>query len=1286
MSCSTGQDVVVQLHSSIPSRITMSRRMNDLAQQLGKAGENVCKALKLEVIVATNRAIIDNQATGTNPRETTSRMIERVYGRNQERNNLVNMLVGDETANKTLSVIAVVGHGGVGKTTLARLVYNDQSVKTHFKLQMWVTVSHSFDVQRLTQEILESACSGCNQGTIKNLDTLQNVLEKNLESKRFLLILDDLWEDEDSNHWKLLLAPLKNNLTKGNVILATTRKPGVAKLDCVINSINLDGLEESEYWSLFKDCTFSNEMHEGYSNLEYIGRDIARKLKGNPLAAKTVGALLRRNLDQRHWMNVLEREEWKHEDSEHGIMPALRISYEYLPFHLQRCFSYCALFPKDYEFRQDELVNIWLAQGLLHVGGKKMEEVGKKYLDDLVCSGIFQKFDSKYLLHDLLHDLAQNVSSEECLSVDNGGIHAILQTTRHLSIITKLLYEPDDTDNGISVSNSFEKELIKVKKHLESATLSTLIFIGHKDPTDRDTLKKIWSTFKDVNGLRVLRLHPIPNTQPLLSNLLNFSHLRYLQLCSNYSSKSLPPEICRLYHLQVLNVFEWLNLEEIPNNFNNLINLRHFIVQKRDLHSLIAGVGKLTHLQELKIFRVRKEREFAIGQLRELNELGGELRIGNLENVKSTEEAKGAILIEKASLNSLYLSWDVGHASDAHVLKGLQPNPNLKNLTITGYGGVTSPKWLTSKYVPTYFEYVHLEKCLAWEILPPLGQLPFLKRLELISMSSISEIGPHLYGCGQYMAFQCLKVLILKDLPKLAKWVWTDQCCNLTALSELSVINCPELDLQLSDCASGAEFNDRFPHLLELWISECPQLLKLSSLPSNEKMSIIYTQNAGSFEQLDLIKSELFILGPNNPWAWSMINFHYLRTITLLEIRSNKYSLPWENLCSLVCLQKLCFKHSAVLFSLPNKMPDDERCLPLMSVKKLSFKSCFITGKDLSWMLLHMPMLSHLWIDQCCGINSIKVVTKMSEPKLIEPVCTLREDHGLLQIPSSLTSLLKVYIRNSPDMVFACRGGLSGLVTVQKVEITNCNKLLSSMVFQQPLSKAYLLPPELQVLELDNAPEGTPLLLKGLTTLTKLGVFDSPELISLDLTSCVALEELVLRDCQGLASVKGPKSLAHLKHLIVESCPGFANAWISVLEPGFSMALEQLTTDTTAVLAIPICKQLTSLQHLTFDNDSTRSAEVADLIEEQEEALQLLTSLKVIEFDSCPNLQHFPAKLHLLPSVEKLIIYNCKNIQSLPVDGLPKSLRSVEVNHCGERVEKMFKEYGKEWKDKRLQG
>jgi hypothetical protein len=156
--------------------------------------------------------------------------------------------------------------------------------------------------------------------------------------------------------------------------------------------IQLEGLEPKEYWSLFLACVFDEtNQQRNNENLLEIGEKIVEKLKGSPLAAKTVGSLLRKKLTVDLWTRVLESREWESQTGDHDIMPALKLSYDYLPFQLQQCFSSCALFPEDYKFGCEELIHFWIGLDILHPGhmSKRIEDIGRDNLIDLVNYGFF---------------------------------------------------------------------------------------------------------------------------------------------------------------------------------------------------------------------------------------------------------------------------------------------------------------------------------------------------------------------------------------------------------------------------------------------------------------------------------------------------------------------------------------------------------------------------------------------------------------------------------------------------------------------------------------------------------------------------------------------------------------------------------------------------------------------------------------------------------------------------------------------------------------------------------
>jgi hypothetical protein len=224
-------------------------------------------------------------------------------------------------------------------------------------------------------------------------------------------------------------------------MLITTRSQKVADKVGTTDPIALEGLKDEVFWNFFKLCVFEpGRSNNNDPKLDRIGRSIVPKLKGSPLAAKTLGRILRMNLQEEHWNTVLESELWtlKQEDTE--ILPALRLSYMYLPFHLKRCFSLCALYPKGYKFQKAALAEIWVAEGFVEPEGDiPVQDIGCQYFNDLLYRSLFQKVQGGYLIHDLLHDMAQKVSEFDCFIVKRrSDFQNIPPNVRHLSIVSSM--------------------------------------------------------------------------------------------------------------------------------------------------------------------------------------------------------------------------------------------------------------------------------------------------------------------------------------------------------------------------------------------------------------------------------------------------------------------------------------------------------------------------------------------------------------------------------------------------------------------------------------------------------------------------------------------------------------------------------------------------------------------------------------------------------------------------------------------------------------------------------
>jgi hypothetical protein len=248
-----------------------------------------------------------------------------VYGRVAEKRSIKKCMLED--ISDGVRVLPIVGIAGIGKTALAQFVYNDQEVGTQFQHRIWVWVSRNFDEVRLTREMLDFVCQERHEG-ISSFAKLQEILKSHVNSKRLLLIFDDVWDDMKDSRWEKLLAPFISGQGTVVVVLVTTRSLSVAKRLGTLKPVKLGALEHDDFLLLFKSCAFGDGNYEGPSKLITIGLKIAEKLKGNPLAAVSAAALLKECLTVDHWSNILQKEDWKSLGLVEGIMPALKITYD----------------------------------------------------------------------------------------------------------------------------------------------------------------------------------------------------------------------------------------------------------------------------------------------------------------------------------------------------------------------------------------------------------------------------------------------------------------------------------------------------------------------------------------------------------------------------------------------------------------------------------------------------------------------------------------------------------------------------------------------------------------------------------------------------------------------------------------------------------------------------------------------------------------------------------------------------------------------------------------------
>jgi len=745
---------------------------------------------------------------------TTSLVQESdILGRNDDKEKIVNLLLSDDTSGGQMCVIPIVGMGGVGKTTIAQIVYKDKRVNDHFDLKAWVCVSDEFVVFRVTKTVLEAVTSStCD---IKDLNLLQVTLQEKLMGKKFLLVLDDVW-NENYADWEVLCSPFKSGAQRSMVIV-TTRNEGVASIMRTVPTHHLKTLLEEDCWSLFAKHAFHDYNFDARPKLEVIGRQIVKKCKGLPLAAKTIGGLLRFKLDVNEWEKILMSELWDSPINKTNILPALRLSYKYLPSHLKQCFAYCSMFPKDYALKKDQVVLLWMAEGFLEeTKNKPMEEIGHEYFLDLASRSLFeQSSDDKsgFVMHDLVNDLATFVSGQFTFRLEDDHSQEIVDKTRHFSYVRRRRY-----DNFKKFESLCETTRLHTFLPLKLSPGYNFFFLTKRVPLD---------LLPKLRCLRVLSLSHYQNMTELPESIDKIKHLRYLNI-SFTAIKRLPDSICKLCNLQTLNLSGCKDFSVLPREMRKLSNLRHLDISGTAIKEMPMQLGRLKRLQTLTKFIVSKHSGSSIEELGNLANLRGKLSILELQNVGSPTDALRACLKDRKYLEELVLEWNALDANisecQIYVLDNLRPHSNLKSLTINNYGGEILPDWVRHHSFSNITSF-RLKNCNNCQNLPPLGQLPCLQDFSVFGFKRVVKVDREFYGSDSSAVkpFGSLKILRFGRMLNWEEWSSfgaENEDGAFPKLEELYIDNCPKL-------RGGLPVH--LPSLAKFEIHECPQLV--ASLP-----------------------------------------------------------------------------------------------------------------------------------------------------------------------------------------------------------------------------------------------------------------------------------------------------------------------------------------------------------------------------------------------------------------------------------------------------------------------
>ncbi|KAJ6934579.1 disease resistance protein [Populus alba x Populus x berolinensis] len=1269
-----GQTFTSQLLSFInPLEIVGSR---EIEEKLKVLLQDLDPLVERMAALGLNNRNVENPSSHRTP---TTSLVDGsgVYGRDDDREAILTLLLSEDANGESPGVVPIRGMGGVGKTTLAQLVYNHSRVQKRFDLKAWVCVSEDFSVLKLTNVILEAFGS---KPASDNLDQLQLLLKDRLEGKRFLLVLDDVW-NEDYAEWDKLLTPLKYGAQGMSKILVTTRNESVASVMRTVPTHHLKELKEDSCWSLFAKHAFRGENPTAHEELQEIGRAIARKCKGLPLAAVTLGGLLRTQRDVEEWEKILESNLW--DLPKDNILPALRLSYLYLPPHLKQCFAYCAIFPKDYEFKKDELVLLWMAEGfLVHSKDDEMERAGAECFDDLLSRSFFQKSSasrSSFMMHDLMHDLATHVSGQFCFSSRLGENNSskASRRTRHLSLVV-------DTEGVFSST--------KLENIREAQLLRTFRPFSRYLRCPPEIYNEIFQS--TLGRLRVLIMSACRDGANMLRSTSKLKHLRYLDL-SQSDLVTLPEEVSALLNLQTLILdgchrlaslpdlgnlkhLRHLNLqgtviERLPESLERLINLRYLNISDTPLKEMPPHIGQLTKLQTLAFFLVGRQSETSIKELGNLRHLRGELHIRNLQNVVDARDAGEANLKGKKHLDKLRFTWDGDTHDPQHVtstLEKLEPNRNVKYLQIDGYGGVRFPEWVGESSFSNIV-YLKLSKCTNCTSLPPLGQLASLEYLSIEAFDKVVTVGSEFYGncTAKEKPFKSLKTLRFEWMPEWREWISDEGSREAFPLLEVfSIKKCPNLtkalpghnlprltSLKIEGCEQLATPLPRIPRLLSLEVSGCHSL---ESLP-------------GEIVQMDL--EEITIKGCASLKCVALDLLPKLKSLYIFDCPD------LESLCAHERpLNDLTSLHSLKINKCPKLVSFPKGGLPAPVLTRLELYSCSNLKQLPESMHSLLPSLKHLQIRGCLEVEcpeggfpstlqslEISNCKKLIDYKGLQHLTSLRDlrinncpliesmpEEGL---PSSLSSL---YIRSCPLLKSLPR--LQHLTSLTRLGISECPLIESMPEEGLPSSLSSLVIHWCSMLK--SLPR-----LQHLTSLRRLGISECPLIESMPEEGLPSsLSTLVIRKCPMLKSLPRLQHLTSLRDLKISDCPLIE----SMPEEGLPSSLSSLV-----IRKCPMLKSLPRLQHLTSLGELGISE--CPLIESMPEE-GLPSSLSTLVIRKCPMLKSLPRLQHLT-SLRQLSISHCPMMESMPEEGLPSSLSTLRIEDCPMLGESCEREKGKDW-------